>query len=98
MLTVCLLPRRFCLGWDGEVCLVLLSDISDVDAVIADVDAVFKTPVSSDNHWFCNKLYLFVVSIGIAALGYMLCAGFFGTRHTFLLSAEMIGVLLLLLP
>ena len=39
MLTGCLLPRRFRLG--GEVSLVQLSIILDVDSVFADVDAVF---------------------------------------------------------
>ena len=88
-----LLPRRFRLGWGGEVSLELLSD---VEAVLSDV-AIFI--VSSQSHRFCNKLYLFVVSIGIADVGYMLCIAFFGTCHTFLLSAEIIGdVLLLLLP
>ena len=50
MLIVRLLPRRFSLGWDWEISLVLLSIISDVDAVFSDVGAVFITPVSSDSH------------------------------------------------
>ena len=43
------LPRRFRLGWGGEVSLELLSVDSDVDeAVFSDVDVI--SIVSSDSH------------------------------------------------